>query len=92
MTLAAKFYMMKTYIFYFIYSILPFKETVQRVSNIMFITIATIYASFSLVASLLVLAAVKLSSQISRQEQLVKATIIVKESSPNVTAPYSLNE
>jgi hypothetical protein len=45
----------------------------------MLITIAAIYASFSFVASILLLAAVRLSSQISQQEQLVHATIIVKE-------------
>lgn len=45
----------------------------------MLITIATIYVSFSLVASFILLASVKLSSQISQQERLVEATIIVRE-------------
>ncbi|MCB9420684.1 MAG: hypothetical protein H6667_12825 [Ardenticatenaceae bacterium] len=56
----------------------------------MLITIATIYASFSFIASVLVLAAIRLSSQISQQEQLAEAIIIVKESQHNVTNPYSL--
>lgn len=56
----------------------------------MLTTIATVYASFSIVASILLLAAVRLSSQISQQEQFVGATIIVKESQPNVADPYSL--
>jgi hypothetical protein len=46
----------------------------------MLTTIATIYVSFSIAASILLLAAVRLSSQISQQEQLVEAIIIVKES------------
>jgi hypothetical protein len=45
----------------------------------MLITIASIYASFSFVASILLLATIRLSSQISQQEQLQTATIIVKE-------------
>jgi hypothetical protein len=56
----------------------------------MLTTIATIYASFSIVASILLLAAVRLSSQISQQEQFVGAAIIVKESQSNVADPYSL--
>lgn len=58
----------------------------------MLITIATIYASFSFAASILLLAAVRLSSQISQQEQLIHATIIAKQSSSNITAPYSLKD
>jgi hypothetical protein len=45
----------------------------------MLITIATIYVSFSITASILILAAVRLSSQISQQEQFVEAAITVKD-------------
>jgi hypothetical protein len=58
----------------------------------MLITIATIYVSLSFAASILLLAAVKLSSQISQQEQLIHATIIAKQSPPNITAAYSLKD
>ncbi len=58
----------------------------------MLITIAAIYVSFSLVASILLLAAITLSSQISQQEQLVEATIIVREQLPSIAAPYSLKD
>ena len=58
----------------------------------MLITIAAIYVSFSLVASILLLAAITLSSQISQQEQLVEATIIVREKLPSIAAPYSLKD
>ncbi len=58
----------------------------------MLITIATIYASFSFVTSILLLAAIRLSSQISQQEQLVNVTTIATQSPPNITAPYSLKD
>lgn len=93
MTSAAKFYKMKLYIFN-LSILLPYinKENFQRVRTIMLTTIATIYASLSITASILILAAVRLSSQISQQEQLVEATIIITESQPNNAAPYSLKD
>lgn len=56
----------------------------------MLTTIVTIYALFSLLASILVLAAAKLSSRISQQEQLVEVYDIVEDTQPIVPITYSL--
>jgi hypothetical protein len=56
----------------------------------MFSTIVTIYALFSVLASILVLAAARLSSRISQQEQLVEVYDVVEESQSIIPATYSL--
>ena len=58
----------------------------------MLITIATIYASLSALASIFLLAALRLSSQISQQEQLVEVAVIAKELQSNIEFPYFLED
>lgn len=55
--------------------------------------VVTIYAIFSVLASIILVAAAKLSSRISQQEQLVEVyNTVVEEPQPQpiITATYSL--
>ena len=56
----------------------------------MLTTIAIVYGLLSILASILLLAALMLSSKISQREQLVESTVFVKESQPNVVETYLL--
>jgi hypothetical protein len=56
----------------------------------MFATIATIYAVLSLLVSVVLLAALMLSSRISQQEEPIEAPIIVEEPQPSSPVPYFL--
>jgi predicted lysophospholipase L1 biosynthesis ABC-type transport system permease subunit len=56
----------------------------------MLATIVTIYALLSLLASILILSAAKLSSRLSQREQLVEVYDTVEETQPIVPATYSL--
>jgi hypothetical protein len=58
----------------------------------MLTTIATIYASFSIAASILLLAALRLSSQISQNEELSKSVVIVEKSKKNIYSTGSLGD
>ena len=54
--------------------------------------IATIYISFSIVAALLLLAAFRLSSQISQHEELSKVTVVVENATSNIYSAGSLEK
>lgn len=56
----------------------------------MLATIIAIYASISILASVLLLAAVMLSSHHSQQEQPVEAVIVVEEVHSDIALTYSL--